>query len=78
MLASICFTDATPASRVELEEGIPFDTLALLAQLGHNVVPVGGYARAGFGRGQIIRRDPETGVLCAGSDPRADGQAVGW
>jgi hypothetical protein len=23
-----------------------------------------------FGRGQIIRRNPETGVLCGGSDPR--------
>ena len=29
-----------------------------------------------FGRGQIILRDPETGVLCGGSDPRADGCAM--
>ncbi|MGB8647703.1 MAG: gamma-glutamyltransferase [Anaerolineae bacterium] len=73
-----CLTDARPSSRVELEEGIPFDTMAQLAQMGHNIVPVGGYARAAFGRGQIIHRDPETGVLCGGSDPRADGQAAGW
>jgi len=35
-----------------------------------------GHERAIFGRGQIILRDPETGVLCAGSDPRADGCAM--
>jgi len=37
---------------------------------------ISGMARATFGRGQIILRDPRTGVLCAGSDPRADGCAV--
>jgi len=73
-----CLTEATPESRVELEEGIPFETLSLLAQMGHAVVPVTGYARSVFGRGQIIRRDPETGALWGGSDPRADGQAVGF
>ena len=39
--------------------------------------PVAGYARSAFGRGQIIRRDP-TGVLWGGSDPRADGCAIGF
>ena len=73
-----CLTEANPASRVELEEGIPLETRSLLAQMGHTVVPVTGYARSVFGRGQIIRRDPESGVLWGGSDPRADGQAVGW
>jgi len=73
-----CLTEAAPSSRVELEEGIPIKTMARLAEMGHDVVPVTGYARSVFGRGQIIRRDPETGVLCGGSDPRADGQAVGW
>jgi gamma-glutamyltranspeptidase/glutathione hydrolase len=73
-----CLTEARPSSRVELEEGIPAPTMTRLAQMGHEVVPVSGYARAAFGRGQIIVRDPETGVLCGGSDPRADGQAVGW
>ena len=45
--------------------------------MGHSVVPVAGYARAAFGRGQIILRDPASGVLIGGSDLRADGQAVG-
>ena len=71
-----CLTTATPASRVEIEEGVPFEMLATLAQMGHDVVPVSGYARATFGRGQIIRRDPD-GTLWGGSDPRADGCAMG-
>jgi gamma-glutamyltranspeptidase / glutathione hydrolase len=73
-----CLTDAVPTSRVELEAGIPVETMAVLAEMGHTVVPVSGYGRTAFGRGQIIRRDPETGALWGGSDPRADGQAVGW
>jgi len=56
-----------------LEDGIPFSTMARLADLGHTVKPVAGAGRSLFGSGQIIRRDPETGVLCGGSDPRKDG-----
>lgn len=37
-----------------------------------------GHERALFGKGQIIMRNPETGVLWAGSDPRGDGCAVGY
>jgi gamma-glutamyltranspeptidase/glutathione hydrolase len=44
--------------------------------MGHPVEMVGGYGRALFGRGQIIRRDAESGVLWGGSDPRADGCAM--
>jgi gamma-glutamyltranspeptidase/glutathione hydrolase len=59
-----------------LEEGIPPQTLARLAEMGHPVEQVSGMSRAMFGRGQIILRDSQTGVLCAGSDPRADGCAI--
>ncbi|PKR77881.1 gamma-glutamyltransferase [Halalkalibacillus sediminis] len=31
-----------------------------------------------FGRGQIIWRDPETGVLCGGTEPRTDGEVAAW
>jgi len=31
-----------------------------------------------YGGGQVIIRDPEDGVLIAGSEPRNDGAAVGW
>ena len=63
-------------SKVALEDGIPAAAVAALAGLGHPVTPVNGHERAVFGRGQIILRDPTTGVLCGGSDPRADGCAM--
>ena len=72
-----CIDDGTAGGAVSLEEGIPEETIAGLAAMGHPVQVVKGYARALFGRGQIIRREAETGVLCGGSDPRADGCAMG-
>jgi gamma-glutamyltranspeptidase/glutathione hydrolase len=63
---------------VQIEEGWGFDVMAELARRGHRLQPVDGYGRVGFGGGQIITRDPQTGVLIAGSDPRKDGCAVGW
>ncbi len=63
---------------VLVEEGWDFATLAELARRGHRLAPVDGFARGSFGGGQIIVRDPATGVLCAGSDARKDGCAVGW
>ena len=61
---------------VAMEEGIPIETLRLLAERGHQVQLISGLKRSLFGRGQIILRDPASGVLCAGSDPRADGCAM--
>ncbi len=63
---------------IMMEEGWSFATLAELARRGHRLVPVDGYDRVSFGGGQIIMRDPNTGVLTAGSDPRKDGAAIGW
>jgi gamma-glutamyltranspeptidase/glutathione hydrolase len=72
-----CITDGTAGGVVALEEGIPAETVADLTARGHEVLSnIGGYERALFGRGQIILRDPEVGVLTAGSDPRADGCAM--
>ncbi|MFW5748463.1 MAG: gamma-glutamyltransferase [Chloroflexota bacterium] len=68
-----CLTEGTAGSVLAIEEGYPFRTLSRLADLGHTVRPVSGQGRALFGSGQIIRRDPETGVLFGGSDPRKDG-----
>lgn len=64
------------AARVALEEGILVRALSALADMGHALRPVSGMGRVLFGRGQIIRRDPSTGVLWGGSDPRADGCAM--
>lgn len=74
----LCIEDGTAGGSVALEEGIPVPTMARLAEMGHVVRPVSGHARAIFGRGQVILRDPLSGVLCGGSDPRADGCAVGY
>ncbi len=71
-----CIDDGTAGGQVALEEGISSEVLAELGQMGHKLYSVSGYARATFGRGQIIRRDASTGVLCGGSDPRADGCAM--
>lgn len=71
-----CIEPDESGSVVALEEGIPVKTMAALADRGHNVRPVSGSGRTLFGRGQVIYRDSEQGVLWAGSDPRADGCAM--
>ena len=73
-----CIDVETSGGRVALEEGIPVNVVSDLEKLGHPVYAyaVSGYDRSLFGRGQVILRDEETGVLCAGSDPRADGCAM--
>ena len=63
---------------VMVEDDLPESTIAELKRRGHDVNIVSGYERSGFGGGQVISRDPETGVLTAGSEPRKDGAAVGW
>jgi gamma-glutamyltranspeptidase / glutathione hydrolase len=63
---------------VFIEEGWDFNVLGELTRRGHRLAPVGDADRIDFGGGQIILRDPETGVLIGGSDPRKDGCAVGW
>jgi gamma-glutamyltranspeptidase/glutathione hydrolase len=72
-----CITDGRADGRVALEEGIPPQVISKLKRMGHPVEQISGHSRAMFGRGQIILRDHENGVLCGGSDPRADGCAMG-
>ena len=67
-----------PGGLIEIEEGWDFAVLAELTRRGHRLAHVDGFARTVFGMGQIILRDPETGILTAGSEPRSDGCAVGW
>jgi gamma-glutamyltranspeptidase/glutathione hydrolase len=71
-----CIEDGTAGGAVGLEDGIPEAIMADLAGRGHPVRKVAGWDRALFGRGQVILRDPETGVLTGGSDLRADGCAM--
>ncbi len=63
--------------RADIETGVPLKTRKALAAMGHNVQPQTTFS-PGFGSGDIIARDLETGVLCGASDPRKDGCAVGY
>jgi|CXWL01.1.fsa_nt_gi gamma-glutamyltranspeptidase/glutathione hydrolase len=75
-LPRFCIDVDETGGRVAIEEGMPKETMDALQKLGHPLYEVTGYERALFGRGQVILRDAESGVLCAGSDPRADGCAM--
>jgi len=55
---------------ISIENGIDAESLAAL---GHEVI-----APNGFGGGQMIVIDPESGMLSGGSDPRKDGCAIGY
>ncbi len=75
-LPRFCIDVDEDGGEVAMEDGIPQETIVGLKNMGHAMYPVSGYERALFGRGQVILRDPETGALTAGSDPRADGCAM--
>ena len=63
---------------VYIEDGWDFAILAELTRRGHRLAPIDGFGRGMFGGGQIILRDPTTGILTGGTEPRKDGCAVGW
>jgi gamma-glutamyltranspeptidase/glutathione hydrolase len=64
--------DGTAGGGVSVEPGVPAATLQKLAEMGHPIERSEGLAQVLFGRGQVIRREPD-GVLWGGTDPRADG-----
>lgn len=74
-LPRFCIDIDEAGGKVAIEEGMPKETIDALQKMGHPIYEVSGYERAMFGRGQVIMRDNESGVLCGGSDPRADGYA---
>ncbi len=61
---------------VEVEAGFSSEIARALIRKGHQVNVV--LKEDGFGRGQIIWRDPETGVLSGATDPRTDGEVAAW
>jgi gamma-glutamyltranspeptidase/glutathione hydrolase len=67
-----------PGGELFIEEGYSFKELAALRLRGHRLSPINGYQRARFGGGQVILRNPNSGVLIGGSDARKDGCALGW
>jgi gamma-glutamyltranspeptidase/glutathione hydrolase len=73
-----CLLEGEPGGRVAVEAGAGDALILALQAKGHDVAVTAGLERTLFGVGQVIRRDPVTGVLTAGSDPRRDGCALGW
>ena len=72
-----------PRFSVRLGEGVAVEDLVSLevsrelASRGHRIMVMPPHGTL-FGSGQIIARDAATGTLTGGSEPRADGCAVGW
>lgn len=66
----------TEGRTVEVEPDFPEDLAQALARRGHTIVRA--RDRLSFGRGQIIIRNPDTGVMQGASEPRTDGIALPW
>jgi gamma-glutamyltranspeptidase/glutathione hydrolase len=60
---------------VDAESRVAPDVRAGLAQRGHDVNELGDWSWV-VGGGQGVMRDPESGALMAGADPRRDGYAL--
>ena len=70
--------DIENSGEIRVEEDIDPTVVAELRKRGHDVVVVSGEDRIMFGGAQLISRDPHTGVLMGGSEPRKEGAAIGW
>ncbi len=64
----------TDGGYVEVESGVPYESVRGLLQRGH-VVRLG---NGGFGGYQGIARDPQNGTYLGASESRKDGQAAGY
>ncbi len=65
-----------PLGTLNVEPGIPSETVERLREMGHNVRVVSNGIM--FGGYQAIVRDPETGVYAGATEMRKDGQASGY
>ncbi|GAK12300.1 LOW QUALITY PROTEIN: gamma-glutamyltranspeptidase [Geomicrobium sp. JCM 19039] len=66
----------TGGKTVEVEASFPTEIARQLERKGHIIKPT--LEGGSFGRGQIIWRDPDTGVLVGGTEPRADSHIAIW
>ena len=64
-----------PGGTLAVEPGVSDDVIAELRRRGHHVERQGGGGMGGY---QAILIHPETGMLHGGTDPRKDGQVVGY
>jgi gamma-glutamyltranspeptidase/glutathione hydrolase len=63
------------AFSLTVEDRLGEETIAELEGMGYPIERAGMWGAGGSV--QVIARDPETGILAGGSDPRAEGMAVG-
>ncbi|WP_027965044.1 gamma-glutamyltransferase [Halalkalibacillus halophilus] len=61
---------------VKVDPSFPEHIAQALQRKGHQIQRT--LYHSEFGRGQIIWRDPETGVLAGGTEPRTDGDIAAW
>ena len=64
----------TDGGRVYVESGIPYETVRVLMDMGHDV----GFNLGGYGGYQAIGWDPAQKVYYGASESRKDGQAAGY
>ena len=64
----------TDGGIVNLESGIPFESIKELTRKGHTIQ----FSRGGYGGYQAILWDAENGVYYGASESRKDGQAAGY
>ncbi|MCH6266551.1 gamma-glutamyltransferase family protein [Neobacillus citreus] len=62
--------------KIQVEPHFPNHIAQALARKGHQIEVA--LDTGSFGRGQIIWRDPDTGVLMGGTEPRTDGAVAAW
>jgi len=65
-----------PNGTVHVESTLHPDVIRQLAALGHDVRVEVDWSM--FGGGQMIWRDPDTGVYICGTEPRKDGVVAAW
>ena len=63
--------------QMRVEPRIAPEVVSALAALGHKVKAEADWAEASGGMVMVVR-DPRSGVLSAGADPRRSCYAVGW
>ncbi|WP_207885874.1 gamma-glutamyltransferase family protein [Pseudomonas sp. 30_B] len=62
--------------RVGIEYHAPRSLAAVLTRRGHHIEVA--HDLTTYGRGQIVLRDPVSGVLCGGTEPRTDAHIAVW
>lgn len=66
-----------PLHLLQLEPKFGEPVIERLKQMGHPVRVTSSFSSA-MGHAQVIQFDRQRGILLGGSDPRADGYALGW